>query len=144
MQIDNNKNKLCYHQTCIKQPPSGYWQVNLMEVGCSIDVQHILAQYLSETSLYFETSMQWRQHDWSTVGCIFLHHILKINSNRVYQVLGSWPHGFLIEVTTMGELLLGRQKGGSSRLIEVQFTIPFYNHFSTWITDCSTESGHLK
>ena len=44
----------------------------------------------------------------------------------------------------MGELLLGQQKGGSGRLIEVQFTIPFYNHFSTWITDCSTESGHLK
>ena len=44
----------------------------------------------------------------------------------------------------MGELLLGQQKGGSGRLIEVQFTIPFYNHFSALITDCSTESGHLK
>ena len=44
----------------------------------------------------------------------------------------------------MGELLLGQQKGGSDRLIEVQFTVPFYNYFSTWITDCSTESGHLK
>ena len=44
----------------------------------------------------------------------------------------------------MGELLLRQQKGGSGRLKEVQFTITFYNHFSTWISDCSTESGHLK
>ena len=44
----------------------------------------------------------------------------------------------------MGELLLGRQKGGSGRLIEVQFTIHFYNHFRILITDCSIEGGRLK
>ena len=47
--------------------------------------------------------------------CIFIHHILKEEANKVYQVLD----GCLIEVTTIGELSLGRQKGGCSRLIKV-------------------------
>ena len=46
---------------------------------------------------------------------IFIHHILKEKANKVYQVLD----GCLIEVTTMGELLLRWQKGGCSRLIKV-------------------------
>ena len=38
--------------------------------------------------------------------CIFIHHILQEKANKVYQVLD----GCLIEVTTIGELSLGRQK----------------------------------
>ena len=52
----------------------------------------------------------------SILNCIFLHHILKMKPNLLYQVLN---YGRIVEVTTMGGLLLGRPKGGSSHLIEV-------------------------
>ena len=42
--------------------------------------------------------------------------------------------GRLKEVTTMGKLSLERQKAGSSRLIEAEFPILFYNYFGTLIT----------
>ena len=51
-----------------------------------------------------------------------------------------------IEVKTMEELFLGRQKGGRGRLIEVKFTkfpILFYNYFGALVTDRLTEGGRL-
>ena len=69
--------------------------------------------------------------------CIFLHHILKMKPNKVYQVLG----GCLIEVTTMEELSLGRQKGGC--WIEVWFPILFFNYFRTFITGRLINCGAL-
>ena len=43
----------------------------------------------------------------------------------------------------MGELLLGRSKGGHRRLIEVQFPILFYNYFRTLINGPLIEGGFL-
>ena len=60
----------------------------------------------------------------------------------MYQVLD----GQLIEVTTMGELLLGWQKGGLRHLMEVAVMVKFpihsyNNYFGAFITDCLIEGG---
>ena len=51
----------------------------------------------------------------SILDCIFVQHILEIKPNQVHQAFD----GGLIEITTMGELLLGWPKGGRGSLIEV-------------------------
>ena len=88
---------------------------------CSREVRHKLAKLLVEKSLYFEIIMRWEQHCWSRnrlspiSDCIFLYHILEMIPNLVYQALD----GHLIEVTTMGELSLGRPRSGRGSLIGV-------------------------
>lgn len=51
----------------------------------------------------------------SILDCIFLPRILEMKLNYAHQELD----GRLIDVTTMGELLLRRPKGGHGCLIEV-------------------------
>ena len=51
----------------------------------------------------------------SILDYIFLQRIIEMKPNYAHQELD----GRLIEVTTMGELLLRRPKGGRGRLIEV-------------------------
>lgn len=51
----------------------------------------------------------------SILDCIFLQRILEMKLNYAHQALD----GRLIDVTTMGELLLRRPKGGHGYLIEV-------------------------
>ena len=68
--------------------------------------------------------------------CIFIHHILKEKANKVYQVLD----GCLIEVTTIGELSLGRQKrwlqplnkGGGYRGLICHSLLQLLGDFDNW------------
>ena len=107
----------------------------VIEVGRSIEVCQVCRKFsysLAETSLQ-KTNARGGKHYWSDPQSvaifyhIFLHHILEIiiKPKKVYQALDSRKKlvvkgscGRLIEVI-MGELSLGRWKGGRGRLIEV-------------------------
>ena len=54
--------------------------------------------------------------------CIFLYHILEMTPKLVSQALDGDLDGHLKEVTTLGELPLGRPKKGCGPLKEVAAT----------------------